>query len=345
MVAVGRSGPGMLAMLVCGSVLLLGLSVVGNGRRAAPAADVLASVRLTADDGGAALFAAHDLAPGATVTRCLQVRYAGPAGAGLVRLAVADLAGPLAPSLSVAVAVGTGGGFASCAGFTGAPVYTGDLAGLGAGTDDTVGVPAGWAPDGDGTRTYRITVTVLPDAAERQSATATFRWLFVEDPSPPPTHPPSPPPQAASPPPPAANPPPPAMSLPPPPAASPSPPAASPSSAPATAPATGGSPKPRGSRGAPAPARPGGSAGHPAGPIAALTQTVQHALHDTAAVGTRVARRGQIPAVFLVILLGFLAGQRYLDRGDPKLALAPMWPVPYLTFEPGTADPPVGEKP
>ncbi|TMM38294.1 MAG: hypothetical protein E6F99_09705 [Actinobacteria bacterium] len=72
---------------------------------------------------------------------------------------------------------------------------------------------------------------------------------------------------------------------------------------------------------------------------------MQHALHDTAAVGTRVARRGQIPAVFLVILLGFLAGQRYLDRGDPKLALAPMWPVPYLTFEPGTADPPVGEKP
>src|SRR5207253_4456149 len=108
--------------------------------------------------------------------------------------------------------------------------YPGALAGRGAGTDETVGVPAGGAPDGDGTRTYRITVMVLPDAADRQSARATFRWLFVEDPSPPPTHPPSPPPQAASPPPPAANPPPPAMSLPPPPAMSlPPPPAASPS--------------------------------------------------------------------------------------------------------------------
>src|SRR2546421_3553361 len=175
----------MVAMLVFGSALLLGLSVVGDHRRAArPLADELASVQLTDDGGGAAPFAAGDLVPGATVIRCIQVRYTGPAAlAPEVRLVAADVAGPLAPNLSVAVSAGTGGGFASCAGFTGTAVYSGGLSGLAAGTPEAPGVPAGWSPVGDGSRTYRITVQILPGATELQSATATFRWLLVDQPA------------------------------------------------------------------------------------------------------------------------------------------------------------------
>src|SRR5947209_14036050 len=125
------NGPGMVVMLVCGCALLLFLSVVGDHRRVGrPAADQLASVQLTDDDGGQALFAAHDLVPGATLTRCIHVRYSGPAAVAQVRLVAAAVAGPLAPSLSVTVAVGTGGGFGGCAGFTGTPFYTGPLSGL-----------------------------------------------------------------------------------------------------------------------------------------------------------------------------------------------------------------------
>ncbi len=297
MSAGSRRGPGMVAMLVFGSALLLGLSVVGDHRRAArPLADELASVQLTDDDGGAALFAAGDLVPGATVTRCIQVRYTGPAALAEVRLLAADLAGPLAPNLSVAVSAGTGGGFASCAGFTGTAVYSGGLSALAAGTPEAPGVPAGWSPVGDGSRTYRITVQVLPGATERQSATATFRWLLVDQP-------------AAVPP------------------ASPGP---GPSRMPSPAPSASAGSNPSSGHG-------GGSSGaaptHPAAPGGPLAQALHQVLHDSAVVAARVAKRSPLPAGFLTVLVLFLVAQSRIDRGDPKLAMAPMWPVPYLSFD------------
>jgi hypothetical protein len=296
----------MLAMLVCGCLVLLGLSAVGDGRRARPVADELAAARLTDDDGGAALFAAHDLLPGNTVTRCLQVRYAG-GGPGQVRLTAADVAGPLTPSLSVRVAVGTGGGFAGCAGFTGPAFYTGDQAGLGAGTGEAAGVPAAWTPDGADTRTYQITVEVLPTAVDGQWAAATFRWLFIPAPGRPLATPDAPQPAVPSP------------------ALTPATPQPRPTTAPGghATPARGGGTG-RGSGGASSPAQP---------PLTQAIQDIQHVLHDSAVVGVRVAKRSPVPAVFLAVLLLFLAGQGRLDRGDPKLAKAPMWPVPYLTFE------------
>jgi hypothetical protein len=74
---------------------------------------------------------------------------------------------------------------------------------------------------------------------------------------------------------------------------------------------------------------------HPATPAAAVAQAIQSVLRDSAVVGVRVVKRSPVPAGFMSILVLFLAGQRYIDRSDPKLALAPMWPVPYLEFEDG----------
>jgi hypothetical protein len=127
----GWAGPGVYGMLAIGALMLLGIAVaapsgIPNQVRVAQ----LASVQLADDDGDQALFAASALAPGHSVTRCLEVGYTGPADQGMVRLAATDVTGPLAAALTVSVEIGTGGGFASCAGFSGASFYTGPLTGL-----------------------------------------------------------------------------------------------------------------------------------------------------------------------------------------------------------------------
>jgi hypothetical protein len=342
-----RGGPSMVLMLVCGCALLLALSVVGDHRRVGrPVADQLASVQLADDDGGHALFAANALAPGATLTRCIQVQYTGPGAVADVRLVAAAVAGPLAPSLSVTVSVGTGGSFSSCAGFTGTVFYSGSLSDLAGGTADAPGVPAGWSPDGTGSRTYQVTVNVLPDAAEQQWSTATFRWLLVDAPVVPVTPPTSSAPAPTIPRPTTPAPTTPAPTTPAP--TTPRPTTPAPTTPPATTPPATTPPaaappaRPRPPAGHATP-RGGGRTGrgssavshHPATPAAAVAQAIQSVLRDSAVVGVRVVKRSPVPAGFMSILVLFLAGQRYIDRSDPKLALAPMWPVPYLEFEDG----------
>src|SRR5207253_10287106 len=149
-----------------------------------PAAQ-LASVALTDDDGDQALFTDTELAPGRPVTRCLEVRYAGPAGPGDVHLVADDVTGTLADALQVHVDRGTGGSFASCAGFTGSRVFDGTLTGLVDATE--VGVSTGWVPGATDQRTYRITVEVPAGSEPGRTSTATFRWLVVPGSAPPPT--------------------------------------------------------------------------------------------------------------------------------------------------------------
>lgn len=48
---------------------------------------------------------------------------------------------------------------------------------------------------------------------------------------------------------------------------------------------------------------------------------------------TAGARVTAFPLLLLVILGGFLAVQRWIDRGDPKLAGSAAWPVLDLRFE------------
>jgi hypothetical protein len=58
-----------------------------------------------------------------------------------------------------------------------------------------------------------------------------------------------------------------------------------------------------------------------------LADTVRH-------VAAEVAKRSTIPITLLVIVVLFLLVQDRLDRNDPKLALAPVYPDPELSFGP-----------
>lgn len=88
-------------------------------------------VGLTDDDGGSALFNLPALVPGDSAENCIAVRYEGTVLPAVVRLG-ARTDGELSPDLGMAVDVGDGGGFGTCAGFTpSARIYAGDLAGFG----------------------------------------------------------------------------------------------------------------------------------------------------------------------------------------------------------------------
>lgn len=176
-----NAGRGVLAMLAFGAAALVAVALAGRpGTPAQVHVALVDSVALTDDDGGQALFGNAQLAPGRSVSRCLRVGYAGPGAPGPVRLVATDLSGRLLPHLSVRVAAGTGGGFASCAGFTGtALVYDGPLAGLAGGTATAPGVPTGWDPAPDDARTFQVTVAVDGTATPGQTAGGTFAWVLL----------------------------------------------------------------------------------------------------------------------------------------------------------------------
>lgn len=122
-------GAAVLGMFVVGSILL-GELAPPTAKQQYERTAALASANLTDDDAGQALFTTAQLLPGSVVTNCLFVEYAGPPTIAKVRIGVDDLAGPLARSLTVKIDQGAGGRFGDCAGFTGTPIYDGPLAGL-----------------------------------------------------------------------------------------------------------------------------------------------------------------------------------------------------------------------
>jgi hypothetical protein len=52
-----------------------------------------------------------------------------------------------------------------------------------------------------------------------------------------------------------------------------------------------------------------------------------------AQVAAEVGKRSAFPSGLLLLVLGFLSIQNRIDRRDPKLALAPVYPTPDLPFE------------
>jgi hypothetical protein len=141
-------------------------------------------IRLIDDDSGSAMFNVTDLAPGDSVTECINVEYDGDiTGVGAltpVRMYGSAPAGGLASELEVSVRPGTGGSFGNCAGFAPSGPTFGPVA-LNA-------QPASWAAStwniftpvnaGDNA-TVEVTVT-LPSSATNvsmnQTTTATFVW-------------------------------------------------------------------------------------------------------------------------------------------------------------------------
>ena len=138
------------------------------------------TVILTDDDPGSAMFTVIDMAPLAPVTKCIVVTYSGslvPADVNLWGVSGGD---GLDVYLDVTVEEGSGGTFASCAGFTpiGPAIFTGTLASFaGTHTDFASGAGA-WNPAvNPESRTYQFTVTLQDNnGAQGLNATATFTW-------------------------------------------------------------------------------------------------------------------------------------------------------------------------
>lgn len=176
--------------MACALVAVVGSALVVWQSAYATFADSAAPVAATAttgtltlgdDDAGGTLFAASDLKPGDSGTRCIRVTANGtaPATVRLYGTGRSNSAG-LAEAMTLTVRMGTGGSASTCAGFTsGATVYTGTLAGFGA-----EGFAAGlgsWNAPGKvaAYRTYQLAWTLpsgAPLSAEGGSTALTFVW-------------------------------------------------------------------------------------------------------------------------------------------------------------------------
>lgn len=143
------------------------------------------NVDLVDDDSGSAAFTVTNMAPGDSAVRCIVVTYQGSiADPNAVKLYSGGLtdSGTLASHLNLTVEEGTGGSFASCAGFnSSATIVNSTLAqfatnstnyGNGAGTWNPASTPV--------SRTYRISVSLsasAPNAQQSQSVTnLVFTW-------------------------------------------------------------------------------------------------------------------------------------------------------------------------
>jgi hypothetical protein len=150
----------------------------------------VASIALSSDDGGGALFRARGLAPGHQRSNCIRIDTGAdePTPLGLHGTA----RGPLRHELQLTVEAGTGGEFGNCTGFRGVPVYTGTLGAFAAAHGDAAAALKVAPPaDAGGTTTFRFAVTTSSGAAQDQSATATFSWT-ANAPAPSPTPTPQP---------------------------------------------------------------------------------------------------------------------------------------------------------
>lgn len=325
-----------VAALVPTLALVLSAAALDGWGGTGPAASsrVLTVVPIVDDDGDAALFALTTLAPGQPVRRCITVSVDAVEAPSDVALSAAAVSGALASDLLVQVEVGGGGGFPSCAGFTGTGVYSGTLAGLASGR-----WPTGWAPVGPGSRTFRVTVE-LPDQAVLQGRTAgaDLMWELVAtgtSPLVPPTVPASVPPTVTSVPPAATSVPPTVTSAP----VMPGPTG----SATATTPGSGTTSPPRATgptaatpaRDPSSTSRASGGAG--AGARGGSSGSVGRGARDAASTAVAVARAAGAPgAVSLILVLAmllFFLVQRRMDERDPKLVHAPVRPAPVLAYE------------
>ena len=165
---------GFVSILVVTSSRAAFVDTTDNATNTFSAGDVV----LDDDDAGGVAFNVANMAPGDSRTRCIEVTYTGSLTADIHLYGTVGGTG-LADYLDVNVAIGSGGSFASCAGFSAtSTLFTGTLADFGAAHTDYGSGLGGLNGATDPTsRTYRITVTLEDDnAAQAKSATAGFTW-------------------------------------------------------------------------------------------------------------------------------------------------------------------------
>lgn len=142
-----------------------------------------ASVNLTDNDSGSAMFTMSNVAPGGTTTTCTNVTYSGGVAAG-VRLYGTIGGTGLAAYATVVVTRGTFSGTpaaGSCTGFTaGTQLYSGTLSGFPTTAGTALTDTPSWT---NGSKYgYRFVVTLpsgVASAAQGLSATANFTWMAV----------------------------------------------------------------------------------------------------------------------------------------------------------------------
>jgi hypothetical protein len=138
-------------------------------------------VTLTDNAAGTALFGNDTLSPGVAIQRCIDVTYGGNLTPGPVVLYASPMSGDLGPYLDLTIDLGTAGtrSSAGCTDFTPeSTLYRGTLADFAAThAVPTAGVDT-WGPAaGDGTRSFRFSLTVHNDpAAAGQTAGFGFSW-------------------------------------------------------------------------------------------------------------------------------------------------------------------------
>ena len=341
-------------------VLLAGTGLAAaawQAPRAVPAPS--APIELRDDDGATPMFELGPLRPGEGGQRCIEVTVAEGAPAR-VGIAATGMSTGLDAYLDMQIESGSGGGFGSCDGFSGTPIYRGTLA------DFLRTFPAGspledWTPTADGQRrTYRISIGLRDDQAAQGGGVAVNlvwrgRSLLDGDPTPTTTPTPSRGPASTS---------------------EPDDSSTSASSSDATAaegdgtdtaesadaaapdatatptdesadrPATGGARRRDGTvrvpvtgaarREAP-PVKPTPRAAdgkHEGGVINKVAGALGKAAAKIAKAVAPAAKRAAFPLVLVALLLLFLALQNRLDSRDPKLALAPVHRTPDLSVEP-----------
>jgi hypothetical protein len=137
------------------------------------------SVTISDDDSGTAMFNATGLTGGSSVQHCIKVTYTGSVTAGVSIAIYGTSSGSLGPYLNLTIDQGTGGTFASCAGFSsGGTIYSGTVSNFASTYTNFGNGLAAWNPvSTPDNRVYRFTVTVQNNnAAQGLTASADYTW-------------------------------------------------------------------------------------------------------------------------------------------------------------------------
>jgi len=144
------------------------------------------TVALSDDDANTALFTATNLKPGSTDSKCITVTSSGslPSTVKLYTTSP-QTSSVLATNTTVKIEQGTGGGFASCSGFTpaatGGVLFNDTLPNLGSTATNFASGLGAWTTAGTAneSRVYRVTYSVAagtPNTAQGNTASLGLTW-------------------------------------------------------------------------------------------------------------------------------------------------------------------------
>lgn len=177
-----RAGAPVAAFVVVGALVVVGsraaFSATTDNQSNSWSAGTVA---ISDDDSASAMFSVTGLKPGSSNQKCIAVTYTGSLTPADVKLYGTIGGSGLATYIDTVVDIGTGGTFASCAGFSStSTLYTGTLANFGSTYTNWASGLAAWSPASTPvTRVFRFTTTVqagASNAAQGLNASGTFTW-------------------------------------------------------------------------------------------------------------------------------------------------------------------------